>query len=99
MGEARNNCRTRVPVRFLLSIHHPTGVLRLISVAELERGKLWRDTVPLCTTQCAVKVPGEADWFHLKVKPAVRKAIAEWEAVHVNEELVWEDANQVFKQA
>ena len=93
--------KTRVLVGFLLSIHDQTGVLKLIPVAELERGKHWRDTVPLCTTQCAVKVPGEADWFHLKVKPAVRKAIAEWEAVHVNEELVWEDAGGVlsFKQA
>jgi hypothetical protein len=98
MDKARN--KTRVLVRFVLSIDHATGVLRLLPAAELERGKSWRDVVPLCTTQCAVKVPDEADWFYLKVKPAVRKAIAEWEAVHVNEELVWEELKQnFFKQA
>jgi hypothetical protein len=82
----------RIPVRFVLAIHHGTGVLKLISMEELERGKAWRNVVPLYTTQCPPTVPDEIGWFHLRVKPAVRAAIAAWEAVHVNEELVWVNA-------
>lgn len=88
--------RPRVKVEFVLHINHATGDLKLLSVDEFRRGKRAADIVPLCTTRCRVKRPGERGWFGAVVNPAVLKARQDWEAVHVNEMLIWVDVADIF---